>query len=104
MPSASTYVEDAADLLQPDLLATDIAENLRDARTQFEDVADALRADDHPARTEKSLALAVVLVRQPVLSRTVFGRHMVAVGTDEEAVRLSGIDPRPTKVTVFDSW
>jgi len=47
------------------------------------------------------LALAVVAAGQLVLSRTVFGRYMVAIGTNEEAVRLSGIDPRPIKVAVF---
>ena len=47
------------------------------------------------------LALAVVVVGQLVLSYTVFGRYMVAIGTNEEAVRLSGIDPRPIKVAVF---
>jgi ribose transport system permease protein len=47
------------------------------------------------------LALAVVALGQFVLSRTVFGRHLVAIGTNEEAVRLSGIDPRPRKLAVF---
>lgn len=47
------------------------------------------------------LALAVVALAQFVLSRTVFGRYVVAVGTNEEAVRLSGIDPRPVKLAVF---
>ena len=47
------------------------------------------------------LSLLVVVVGQVVLSRTVFGRYAVAIGTNEEAVRLSGIDPRPTKVAVF---
>lgn len=47
------------------------------------------------------LAILVVVFAQLVLSRTVFGRYMVAVGTNEEAVRLSGIDPRPIKLTVF---
>lgn len=46
-------------------------------------------------------AIAVVAVGQLVLSRTVFGRHLVAIGTNEEAVRLSGIDPRPRKLVVF---
>lgn len=46
-------------------------------------------------------AMALVLAGQLVLSRTVFGRYLVAIGTNEEAVRLSGIDPRPLKVTVF---
>jgi ribose transport system permease protein len=47
------------------------------------------------------LALVVVIVGQLVLSRTVFGRYMVAIGTNEEAVRLSGVDPRPVRVAVF---
>jgi ribose transport system permease protein len=47
------------------------------------------------------LALLVVIAGQVVLARTVFGRYVVAIGTNEEAVRLSGIDPRPTKVAVF---
>lgn len=47
------------------------------------------------------LALVAVVVAQLVLSRTIFGRYVVAIGTNEEAVRLSGIDPRPIKVGVF---
>jgi ribose transport system permease protein len=47
------------------------------------------------------VALLLVIVGQLVLSRTVFGRYMVAIGTNEEAVRLSGIDPRPVKLAVF---
>ncbi len=46
-------------------------------------------------------ALLVVIAAQLVLTRTIFGRYLVAIGTNEEAVRLSGIDPRPIKVTVF---
>ena len=47
------------------------------------------------------IAIAVVVIGQAVLSLTVFGRYMIAIGTNEEAVRLSGIDPRPVKVVVF---
>lgn len=47
------------------------------------------------------LALVLVILGQLVLSRTVFGRYMVAIGTNEEVVRLSGIDPRPIKIAVF---
>lgn len=47
------------------------------------------------------LALGVVVVGQLVLSYTVFGRYLIAIGTNEEAVRLSGIDPRPYKFGVF---
>jgi ribose transport system permease protein len=47
------------------------------------------------------LAAVVVVVGQVLLSRTVFGRHVVAIGTNEEAVRLSGIDPRWPKLAVY---
>jgi ribose transport system permease protein len=47
------------------------------------------------------LAIGIVVAGQIVLSRTIFGRYLVAIGTNEEAVRLSGIDPRPYKVGVF---
>ncbi len=47
------------------------------------------------------LAIGVVVVGQLALSRTVFGRYLIAIGTNEEAVRLSGIDPRPYKLAVF---
>jgi ribose transport system permease protein len=47
------------------------------------------------------LAIAVVAAGQLALSRTVFGRYLIAIGTNEEAVRLSGIDPRPYKLAVF---
>lgn len=47
------------------------------------------------------VAVCVVIVGQIVLARTVFGRYVVAIGTNSEAVRLSGIDPRPVTVAVF---
>jgi ribose transport system permease protein len=47
------------------------------------------------------IAIAIVVAGQLVLSRTVFGRYLIAIGTNEEAVRLSGIDPRPLKLAVF---
>jgi ribose transport system permease protein len=46
-------------------------------------------------------AVLLVAIGQVVLTRTVFGRYIVAVGTNREAVRLSGIDPRPVIVAVF---
>ena len=45
--------------------------------------------------------MALVVAGQLVLSRTVFGRYAAAIGTNEEAVRLSGIDPRGVKLAVF---
>jgi ribose transport system permease protein len=47
------------------------------------------------------VAVAIVAIGQFVLSRTVFGRYMIAVGTNEEAVRLSGIGTRRVKFAVF---
>lgn len=47
------------------------------------------------------LALLVVAAAQAVLSSAVFGRQMFAVGSNELAARLSGIDPRRVKVVVF---
>lgn len=47
------------------------------------------------------MAIAVVVATQFVLTRTMFGRWMVAIGANEEAVRLSGIRPWPIKLTVY---
>jgi ribose transport system permease protein len=47
------------------------------------------------------MAVLIVAVGQLILSRSVFGRYLIAIGTNEEAVRLSGIDPRPLKCAVF---
>lgn len=47
------------------------------------------------------VALAVVVVAQFLLLRTVFGRYLVAIGTNEEAARLSGINTGRWKALVF---
>jgi ribose transport system permease protein len=47
------------------------------------------------------LALVVVVVAQLALSQTVFGRHLLAVGANENAARFSGIDPWRIKLPVF---
>jgi ribose transport system permease protein len=47
------------------------------------------------------LAIVVIATAQVVLSRTVFGRYVIAIGTNEPAVRLAGVDPRPTKIAAF---
>jgi ribose transport system permease protein len=46
-------------------------------------------------------AILVVAAAQAVLSRAVFGRHLVAVGANAEAARLSGINPAAVKTSVF---
>ncbi len=47
------------------------------------------------------VAIAVVAICQVLLSQTVFGRYLVAVGANEPATRLSGINPRPVKIAAF---
>lgn len=47
------------------------------------------------------IAMTVVAASQLALTRTVFGRYVVAIGTNPEAVRLSGIAPRPIQLGVF---
>jgi ribose transport system permease protein len=47
------------------------------------------------------VALAAVVLGQFALSRTVFGRYLLAIGRNEQAVRYSGIDPRPLRLAVF---
>jgi len=47
------------------------------------------------------VALAVVAAAQFLLLRTVFGRYLVAIGTNEEAARLSGINTGRWKALVF---
>ena len=47
------------------------------------------------------IALVIVVVAQLVLTRSVFGRYMIGIGTNEEAMRLAGVDPRPIKIAVF---
>jgi ribose transport system permease protein len=47
------------------------------------------------------IAASSIVVGQVLLSRTVFGRYLIAIGTNEQAVRLAGINPRPAKIAVF---
>jgi len=47
------------------------------------------------------ISIATVLVAWFVLRFTVFGRFIYAIGNNEEAVRLSGHDPKPYKVAAF---
>lgn len=74
-----------------------------DSRTQY--VGDAISGLAAPwiGGISAAFVLAVVLVviGQLVLTRTVFGRHVVGIGTNEEAMRLAGVDPRPIRIIVF---
>jgi ribose transport system permease protein len=47
------------------------------------------------------IAIAVVFIAWFVLRFTVFGRFIYAIGNNEEAVRLSGHNPRPYKISAF---
>ena len=46
-------------------------------------------------------AIIAVIAGQFILVRTTWGRYVMAVGANEEAVRYSGINPRPIKVAAF---
>jgi len=47
------------------------------------------------------VAIAVVIAGQILLTRTVFGRYAVAIGTNAEAVRMSGINAAPYSIAIF---
>jgi ribose transport system permease protein len=76
---------------------------ITDSRTQY--IGSAIGALSAPLWFGISpaflLAIIIVIVSHLVLRRSVFGRYLVGIGTNEEAMRLAGIDPRPLKVIVF---
>ena len=47
------------------------------------------------------LAVAAVILAQFLLTRTVFGRYCIAIGTNREAVRMSGVRAAPYSIAVF---
>jgi ribose transport system permease protein len=47
------------------------------------------------------IAIAIVAIAQWLLHRTVIGRMAVAIGTNSETVRMSGLSTMPTQVAVF---
>lgn len=79
------------------------AHALSGSRTQYLGPAVAGIAETHLLGLSLPflLALTVVILAHLALTRTVFGRYLTAIGTNEEAVRLSGIDPGPIKLAVF---
>ena len=84
-------------------MARGSAYQLTDSRTayigsSFDFLADPIAFGISPSFL---IAVLVILVGQLVLTRTIFGRHLIGIGTNEEAVRLSGINPAPYKVMVF---
>ena len=47
------------------------------------------------------IAVAIVLLLQFILTRTVFGRRLVAIGTNEQAVILAGVRTQGPRIAVF---
>jgi len=74
-----------------------------DSRTQYVGSAISGLADPWLGGISAAFVLAVVLVivGQLVLTRTVFGRYVVGIGTNEEAMRLAGVNPGPVRIVVF---
>ncbi|WP_261546875.1 ABC transporter permease [Burkholderia multivorans] len=83
--------------------ARGLAYQLTNSRTAY--IGDAFDFLSNPIALGISpaflIAVAVMIAAQFVLTRTVFGRYLVGIGTNEEAVRLAGVNPRPYKILVF---
>jgi len=47
------------------------------------------------------IAVVIVLALQFILTRTVFGRHLIAIGTNEQAVTLAGVRTAGPRIAVF---
>ncbi len=47
------------------------------------------------------IALVAMLIGQFVLTRTTYGRYLIAIGTNERAVRLAGVPTARKKIGVF---
>lgn len=84
-------------------MARGLAYQLTDSRTAYIGDAYAWLSTPFAGGISPSfiIALLVIIGAQLLLTRTVFGRYLVAIGTNEEAVRLAGINPKPYKVLVF---
>ncbi|WP_413735010.1 ABC transporter permease [Sodalis sp. RH21] len=84
-------------------MARGAAYQLTDSRTAyvgsiFDYLADPIILGISPSFV---IAAVVILLGHLILTRTIFGRHLIGIGTNEEAVRLSGINPGPYKIAVF---
>jgi ribose transport system permease protein len=84
-------------------MARGAAYQLTDSRTAyvgsvFDYLADPILLGISPSFV---IAAIVTLLGHLILTRTIFGRHLIGIGTNEEAVRLSGINTGPYKIVVF---
>lgn len=84
-------------------MARGLAYQLTDSRTAYIGDAYAWLSTPFAAGISPSfvIALLVIAAAHLLLTCTVFGRYLVAIGTNEEAVRLAGINPKPYKISVF---
>ncbi|MCQ2030495.1 ABC transporter permease [Stutzerimonas zhaodongensis] len=84
-------------------MARGLAYQLTDSRTAYIGDAYAWLSTPFAAGISPAfvIALLVIVAAHLLLTRSVFGRYLVAIGTNEEAVRLAGINPKPYKVSVF---
>ena len=84
-------------------MARGVAYQMTDSRTAYIGDSFAWLSDPVAFGISPSfvIALLVIIVAQAVLTRTVFGRYLIGIGTNEEAVRLAGINPKPYKILVF---
>lgn len=48
-----------------------------------------------------AIAILIVIMAHFILNRTVFGRYVVAIGTNEKAATISGIETKPYKTLVL---
>ena len=47
------------------------------------------------------IAVVVIIIGQFILTRTTYGRYLIAIGTNESAVRLAGVPTARKKISVF---
>jgi ribose transport system permease protein len=84
-------------------IARGLAYQVTNSRTEY--IGSAVDAVSSPLLLGMSPAflasIAIVAAAHLVLTRTVLGRHWIGIGTNEEAVRLSGVNPHPSKVLAF---
>ena len=84
-------------------IARGVAYRLTDSRTEYIGETFAWLSTPIALGVSPAFVIAVVctIVAQIALVKTVIGRYLIGIGTNEEAMRLAGIDPRPYKIVVF---
>ncbi len=84
-------------------MARGLAYQVTDSRTVY--IGSAVESISSPIFLGLSPAfiasVLIVIGGHLLLTKTVIGRHWIGIGTNEEAMRLAGINPRPSKIMVF---